>query len=440
MKILDLFAGIGGFSLAAHWMGWETAAFVEWEEYPQKVLKKNFPNVPIYGDIKEFDGKQYTGTVDLICGGFPCQPFSSAGKRKGKEDDRYLWPEMLRVIREVQPTWVVGENVAGIVSMDGGAVLEQICADLEGEGFEVQSFIIPAISKGAPHRRDRIWIIGYSDNNGHITTKERKGSIKGSDRNEKGQENLCQFKGSDWERIFTENTECDGWTNKRDKESSEDGQFGNIKSGDGKWIYNEQDITSTNNKGSQRHRQHGECAGQCFTRKEDWERHWYEVATRLCRVDDGVPRKLDTDLKFNSNEKGRNKKKVAEIDFIRRQIMREMWEQENIAEASRKLQERRCNYFMPIMPYRYTHERWNMGKWIEKDKELRDLRQYIYSKPFQETQVLQQRMLKRIREVECNEKVEQNRTPRLKALGNSIVPQVAYEIFKAIDNFEPNKK
>lgn len=110
MKLLDLFAGIGGFSLAAHWMGWETAAFVEWDAFCQKVLKKNFPNVPIFGDIKEFDGTQFTGTVDLICGGFPCQPFSHAGKRKGKDDERYLWKEMLRIIRQIKPAWIVGEN------------------------------------------------------------------------------------------------------------------------------------------------------------------------------------------------------------------------------------------------------------------------------------------------------------------------------------------
>lgn len=187
MKILDLFAGIGGFSLAAHWMGWETAAFVEWEEYPQKVLKKNFPNVPIYGDIKEFNGKEYTGTVDLICGGFPCQPFSVAGKRKGASDDRYLWPEMLRVIREVQPTWVIGENVAGIETMEDGRTFEEICTSLESEGYEVQPFDIPAGAIGAWHRRHRIWFLAYSLDNANKRRRrkeEKKKGIQGVDRQE----------------------------------------------------------------------------------------------------------------------------------------------------------------------------------------------------------------------------------------------------------------
>jgi DNA-cytosine methyltransferase len=165
-RMLDLFAGIGGFSLAGEAMGWETAAFVEWDNYCKKVLKKNYSNTPIYGDIRKFKyekEKQKIGPIDIICGGFPCQPFSTAGKRKGTKDDRYLWPEMLRVIREVKPAWVVGENVPGIISMDGGKVLEKICLDLESEGYAVQPFIIPALAVGAWHRRNRIWIIAYNE-------------------------------------------------------------------------------------------------------------------------------------------------------------------------------------------------------------------------------------------------------------------------------------
>ena len=155
MKLLDLFAGIGGFSLAAHWMGWETVGFVEWDKYNQKVLAKNFPNTPIHGDITTYHGTLHE--ADIITGGFPCQPFSNAGKRKGANDSRYLWPKMLRVVREVQPSCVVGENVAGIYSMDNGSVFEQVCADMEGEGYSVQAFRIPACATGAPHRRDRWW-------------------------------------------------------------------------------------------------------------------------------------------------------------------------------------------------------------------------------------------------------------------------------------------
>lgn len=157
----SLFSGIGGFDLAAEWMGWENVFSVEIDEWCNKVIAKNFPNVKRYRDIKEFDGTIYRGAIDVLSGGFPCQPFSQAGKRKGKSDDRFLWPEYLRIIREIQPAYVVGENVAGLISMEDGETLEGIFTDLEGEGYEVESFIIPACGVGAWHRRDRIWIVAY---------------------------------------------------------------------------------------------------------------------------------------------------------------------------------------------------------------------------------------------------------------------------------------
>jgi DNA (cytosine-5)-methyltransferase 1 len=162
MKQLELFAGIGGFGLAGHWAGIETIAQVEIDDFCQKVLQKNFPNAAKYRDIKEFDGSKYRGAVDIVSGGFPCQPYSTAGKRLGKDDERHLWPEMLRVIREVKPQWVVGENVRGLVSWSNGLVFEEVCADLETAGYEVQPFILPAASVGAPHLRYRIWFVAHS--------------------------------------------------------------------------------------------------------------------------------------------------------------------------------------------------------------------------------------------------------------------------------------
>lgn len=159
----SLFSGIGGFDLAADWIGWENVFNCEWEEFPRQVLKYHFPNAEQFGDIREFDASNYLGRVDIITGGFPCQPYSNAGKRKGKEDERHLWPEMLRIIREVRPRWIVGENVRGLCTWSGGLVLEECCADLENEGYAVQPFIIPACAKGAPHRRDRVWIVAYTD-------------------------------------------------------------------------------------------------------------------------------------------------------------------------------------------------------------------------------------------------------------------------------------
>ena len=157
---LSLFSGIGGLDLAAEMAGFRMVGQCEWADCPTKVLEKHWPDVPRWRDIRTLKGESFhekTGlrTVDVISGGFPCQPFSVAGKRRGKEDDRYLWPEMLRVISELRPAWVVGENVAGIVNM----ALDQVYADLENEGYSVQAFIIPACAVGAPHRRDRCAII-----------------------------------------------------------------------------------------------------------------------------------------------------------------------------------------------------------------------------------------------------------------------------------------
>lgn len=159
MRHGSLFSGIGGFDLAAQWMGWENIFHCEWNPFCQKVLNKNFPNSKPYADINNFNAKEYRGNVDIISGGFPCQPYSLAGKQKGNKDDRHLWPEMLRIIREVQPRWVVGENVSGLISWNGGMVFEQVQVDLEAEGHEVQTFVLPACSIGALHKRERVWIV-----------------------------------------------------------------------------------------------------------------------------------------------------------------------------------------------------------------------------------------------------------------------------------------
>ena len=166
MKHASLFSGIGGFDLAAEWMGWENVFNCEWEAFPRRVLKHHFPNAIQYEDIRDLDATTYVGRIDIITGGFPCQPYSLAGKRKGKHDERHLWPEMLRVIRECTPRYVVGENVRGLVNWNDGLVFEEVCADLEAEGYEVQPMLLPAAGVGAPHRRDRIWFVAYSDDEG----------------------------------------------------------------------------------------------------------------------------------------------------------------------------------------------------------------------------------------------------------------------------------
>ena len=188
MTHASVFSGIGGAELASAWMGWTNLFHCEIQKFPRQVLEYWFPNSESYGDITTTNFEKWKGKVDVLTGGFPCQPFSVSGSRKGKEDDRYLWTEMLRAVREIQPTWVVAENVNGIRTMvepcsevkvgrsdnifeesyiyreEYKFTIERICEDFEREGYSVQPIIIPACAVGAPHRRDRIWIIAHASN------------------------------------------------------------------------------------------------------------------------------------------------------------------------------------------------------------------------------------------------------------------------------------
>jgi len=159
MKHGSLFSGIGGFDLAAEWMGWENVFHCEWNEFGQKVLHHYWPNAETFTDITKSDFTKYANKIDILTGGFPCQPYSMAGKRKGKEDERHLWPEMLRAIREIKPKYIVGENVFGLLNWNGGMVFDEVHSDLEVEGYEVQAVVIPAAAVNAPHGRDRVWFV-----------------------------------------------------------------------------------------------------------------------------------------------------------------------------------------------------------------------------------------------------------------------------------------
>ena len=188
MNHATLFSGIGGPEIASQRLGWKNIFSCEWEDFPRKILEYHFPNTDHYGDITKFNAKQYRGQIDVLTGGFPCQPFSNAGSRKGAEDERYLWKEMLRIIKECKPTWIIGENVAGIITMgvkgapfevgsqanlfeqdntiyqrEDIGILESICNDLEREGYECQPLVIPAEAVQAPHRRDRVFIVAYTN-------------------------------------------------------------------------------------------------------------------------------------------------------------------------------------------------------------------------------------------------------------------------------------
>ena len=155
---IDLFSGIAGFALASSWAGFETVVFCEKDKYCHKILNKHWPDVPIIEDIHEFNGEQYCGAT-LLTGGVPCQPASTAGRQRGTADDRWLWPETLRVVREARPEWVILENVRGLISLNGGVEFDNLLTEVEAIGYETRAFVIPACSVNAPHRRERVWIV-----------------------------------------------------------------------------------------------------------------------------------------------------------------------------------------------------------------------------------------------------------------------------------------
>lgn len=201
VRHLDLFSGIGGFALAAKMVGGiETVGFCEIDPWARKVLQKNFPNVPTHHDIKTLKGDEY-GTIDLITGGFPCQPFSVAGPQRAQKDDRHLWPEMLRVVTNARPTWVLCENVAGLIKLG----LDQVEADLEAEGYTVRTLVVPACAVGANHRRERVWILANTAGDGCNESSLCSCYGQANEWGEKGQE-----EDSDHERCCGVWPELDG--------------------------------------------------------------------------------------------------------------------------------------------------------------------------------------------------------------------------------------
>jgi DNA (cytosine-5)-methyltransferase 1 len=232
MRHGSLFSGIGGFDLASEWMGWENVFHCEIAEFPRKVLHYYWPNSISYENIKETDFTIHKGGIDILTGGFPCQPFSMAGKRKGTEDERHLWPEMLRAIREIQPRWIVGENVFGLVNWDAGLVFEQVQSDLEAEGYEVQAFILPAAAVNAPHRRDRVWFVAYSTMYGFNDKSTTRNNGIGQDNQQSRTKRERTFEGfgDEWDAADTESQRSwqqqsanSGWKDRRLDNNGKDG-------------------------------------------------------------------------------------------------------------------------------------------------------------------------------------------------------------------------
>ena len=299
LKVLDLFSGIGGFSLGLESTGFfETMAFVEKDEFCQKVLKKNFNNIPIEGDIRNVKGEKYR--ADVITGGFPCQPFSVAGKRKGTDDDRYLWDETIRVVRECKPKWFIGENVEGLVNIQKGMVLRQVQTDLEKEGFEVQCLIIPASGIGAWHQRKRIWIIGYnvSNSNARFGIGENQEIQTRGNTSTNGSKNVSNTFGklSDGCSSTTRNSK----TKFKRVECNQSWNWNEIRSKAKRCSEQDrEDVSDSNGKRLQRRKfqHHLEIGKQSSTNdgknSSEEQQTWWQTQSNLCGVPNGVSYGLD---------------------------------------------------------------------------------------------------------------------------------------------------
>ena len=299
----SLFSGIGGFDLASEWMGWDNKFHCEWEPFPRSILNYHFPKAISYGDIKETDFTVWRGQIDILTGGFPCQPYSAAGKRLGKQDERHLFPEMLRAVREIQPRWVVGENVRGLVSWNGGLVFEEVQSELEAEGYEVQPFLLPAASVNAPHKRDRVWFIAYANDKGR-GSKPRNVSEEDGKISERNQD--AELSHSDSLYVTDPSSVRRRGGNigpKTDKEQGNEMGSSVGQHRDGVWSQAQgrsSDVTDTHSEVSQYRNEGGKTSGSTITKERTQSfgspRSWEEFPTQspVCGGNDGVPRELDS--------------------------------------------------------------------------------------------------------------------------------------------------
>jgi DNA (cytosine-5)-methyltransferase 1 len=276
----SLFSGIGGFDLASQWMGWDNKFHCEWNEFGQKVLKYYWPEAELFTDITKSNFTKYANKIDILTGGFPCQPYSSAGKRLGKEDSRHLWPEMLRAIREIQPRWVVGENVRGLTNWNGGMVFDEVQSDLEAEGYEVLPFLLPAAAVNAPHRRDRIWFVAYSISASERTNKLRSVRCEDGEVNRERSQTIHNAIRSNGSKGIATDSNSNGLNECDSKYVEWQGKFGNF--------------AYTSNERLERMR--GEKGGftELHNRRNE-NKYWenFPTISPVCIGDDGLSDRLD---------------------------------------------------------------------------------------------------------------------------------------------------
>jgi DNA (cytosine-5)-methyltransferase 1 len=413
LKLLDLFSGIGGFSLGMEATNRiKTIAFVEKDKFCQKVLNKNFKNIPIEEDIRNVKGSNYT--ADIVSGGFPCQPFSVAGKRKGKNDDRYLWDETIRVVAETKPKWFVGENVEGIINISNGTVLQQIQQDLEKEGFQVQCLVIPASGVGAWHQRKRVWIIGcnVSNSNSNRNTNEIERS---NGEKEKVQREHRQEDSSAWKFIRTNSNDVPNSSsqrqftrNNREMETKTKHKKGTRDQSSFQTLSSCSDVPNTNARNVETG-----CKRQWRIRQESEGERSPSNAANICQtLSNSKSLRYGGRSSEECGSQGRNfqqsKQKRSEIRSeikgCSSQNVRNTESSRLKSSSDRQGEGKFCGTSTPGIQCQTS--------WWEAQSKLCGI-------PYG-----------------LSARLDKDRTNRIKALGNSIVPLIAYEIGKAIISAE----
>jgi DNA (cytosine-5)-methyltransferase 1 len=448
LKVLDLFSGIGGFTLGLDSTGFfETVKFVEMDKYCQKVLQKNFPNIPIEEDIKNVKGKEYE--ADVITGGFPCQPFSVAGKQKGTNDNRYLWPEMLRLIREIKPEFVIGENVQGLINLQNGMVLRQVQDNLESEGFEVQCFLIPASGIGAWHQRYRVWIVGHSQHNGLLAAEKRCRDEKDYGGSQKGENETIESErtsGSrDYENVSNTDTRLSIGENEEVQARRETVDSSSSRRGEEKNVSNTESISSNERESRNSEEESGQ-KGQA--RNEIRGNDGYGTTKDVSNTDSGLrggrraieqsgedkvwrfysEKKKQTRVNIRSKAVGRNavsrKRNVSQSN-------NERCEESDISKKSKR----------QTLNNRGRDEKKDISNTSPEGLQRRNFEQELQEQELGLSSYNDDETKQTWWQIESNicgvpngisYELDKNRANRIKTLGNAIVPQIAREFGLAI--------
>jgi DNA (cytosine-5)-methyltransferase 1 len=435
----SLFSGIGGIDLGLERAGMTCKWQVEIDEYCRKVLTKHWPSVPKYGDIRTISGDELE-RVDLIAGGFPCQPHSLAGRRQASEDERDLWGEYARLIRVLRPRWVLAENVPGLLSSESGRFFGRVLGDLARLGYDAEWESLPAAAFGAPHIRERVFIVAHADRErpgeaGQFCDREAQRSASGGEdvahSNGTGRQELrgaISVAASDAATQYggaVADAAGGGLQGRGISDTMHGPQVGfgrsqPTRSGAGSMSLVE-DSTSEGWRPT-RHIFAGEAEGTgAFggsTRSS-----WWAVEPNVGRVANGVPLELDL-LGGLVDGQGHYSEAEPEARGLVWAFLRTVWEYRELAATSSELYITRLQGALPSLPHRSPHGGWLLGKRIEADPELRSLWEAFYSAPYQEAQDMQPRLLERIGQKKRPQEMG-TRVDRLRGLGNAVVPQVA---------------